>query len=190
MGLSGDRRLLAAIAGSLILILIAIGLYVLLSNPSPPATGSPPAEAPQSDRPWGIIGPVNGSYLNTPDGDATRIYLIDSDMRYGTFGRDYLWPPQGYLAKKGAPCVIVNGTIRNDYDTDYYVGLVAYAYNESGGRVGNIVNTGMGDPWFRFMTYHVPGKNTEPFEIYINYNDTDVGKYEVYAIFTSASPPP
>lgn len=31
--------------------------------------------------------------------------------------------------KKGDPCVIINGTFRNDYDKDYYFSITADVYN-------------------------------------------------------------
>ena len=179
-----------------IIILLALGIYIFILNPvsrDTPATvttakpRSPPAAIQN------VTGPGNGIYLSLSDGQATRLYLMDSGMRYGTFGRDIVWPPAegGYLAKNGDPCMIINGTIRNDYDSDYFIGLIANAYDPKGEKVGTLVNTGMGDPWHGFTTYHVQSKETEQFEIFLKYNKTDVKSYDIYAAFmpTATAPP-
>jgi hypothetical protein len=206
MSLLKDRPPIAMIGGAIVIIcLVAIGLYVFMNNSTStgtPATGTLPAATPHNNATTGrpqaelasnVTGPAGGNYLNLTEGTATKIFLINSGIRYGTFDEDVNWPPApgGYLAKTGDPCIIVNGTIRNDYDADYYIGLTANAYNSSGEKAGTIVNVGGSHPWFAFTTTHTQSKGTDTFQIYIKYNGTDIKSYDIYAAFMPGpSPPP
>ncbi|AFD01182.1 hypothetical protein Mtc_2456 [Methanocella conradii HZ254] len=134
----------------------------------------------------------NGTYLNLRGGEKTRMYLIDSYVRYGNYEKDVMGPPGTYLAKKGDACVILNGTIRNDYNTDIYIGLTAEIYNASGQKVGSVINinnTNM--PGAPFITIFTKSKSVESFEIYIKYDKADISGYDIFVAFEpSATAPP
>ncbi|MFA5571583.1 MAG: hypothetical protein WC046_00160 [Candidatus Bathyarchaeia archaeon] len=40
-----------------------------------------------------------------------------------------------YSIYKGYPCIVINGTIQNDYDKDYYFGINANVYKFDGYRI-------------------------------------------------------
>jgi hypothetical protein len=74
--------------------------------------------------------PKGGEYLCFHGGEKTKVFLIDSNMSYGTYDKYVLggWHNLNYSAEKEDPCVIINGTIRNEYDKDYFICLMADIY--------------------------------------------------------------
>ncbi len=159
--------------------------------PTPTITPSPkvtPATLSHEQSP--IPSPKGREYLYLRGGEKTKVFLIDSNMRYGTYDRDIFWPPlPEYSAKKGDPCVIINGTIRNEYDKDYYIGITVDIYDTKGEKVGKIV-TDPSTPWFAFATIYAKSNSTAPFEIRIKYDKMDIIGYNIFVAFVSELHPP
>jgi len=106
--------------------------------PTPAITPSPkttPATPSHEQSP--IPSPKGGEYLYFRGGEKTKVFLIESNMRYGTYDGNIFWPE--YSVKKGDPCVIINGRIRNDYDKGYFISLTADICNIQGEKVGTVV---------------------------------------------------
>lgn len=70
-----------------------------------------------------INSTVGGRYLNFQNGETSKVYLINSSARYGIYEEDMDIGGSGqwaeYSIKKGDPCIIIDATIRNDYDREY-----------------------------------------------------------------------
>lgn len=111
-------------------------------------------------------------------GEETKVFLIDSYARYGAYYRDLpsWWSPS---AKRGDPCVIINGTIRNDYDKDYYIPLSADVFNSRGEQVGTVISYNAALPGFTEV--YVKSGYTAPFEMQIKYGgEDDIVHYDIF----------
>ena len=129
------------------------------------------------------------TYLTFRNGTETRVLLLDSDVRYGTYDRDVIWPPQPeYSAKKGDPCVIVYGKISNEYDKDYFICLTAEIYNVKGEKVGTLVSPHSTKPWFE--TVYVKSNDASSFEIHIKYDKKDIIDYDIFVAWEPTEIPP
>lgn len=134
--------------------------------------------------------PRGGEYLYFKEGEETKIFLVNSSMRYDRYGIDVFWGPPPYSAKKGDSCVVINGTIRNDYDKDYWVCLTAETYNAKGEKVGTVlVVYGRGNKPFHAVA-HAKSNGTSNFEIHIKYDGKDVVDYKIFVTCVSEIPPP
>jgi hypothetical protein len=130
-----------------------------------------------------------GVYLNFSNGTVSQVYLVNSTLRYGVYERDYLSTPvRNITVFKGDPCVIITGTIRNEYDKNYYIWMSAQLYNESDEKVG--VVTRLSSPWQRFSVIHVENASMGTFEIYVKYDKKDVKSYDVFLSSTPSVDPP
>ncbi len=98
--------------------------------------------------------PRNGEYLHyLPDyqgGVETKVFLVDSELHYGVYNESFTrsGAAGSYSINKGDPCVIINGTIGNDYDEDYYFGITADVYNSKGEKIGPILTVNSPQPGF------------------------------------------
>jgi len=70
-------------------------------TPSPKATPATPSHE-QSHIPL----PKGEEYLYFRGGEETKVFLINSNMRYSTYDKNISLGRINYLAKKGDPCVI------------------------------------------------------------------------------------
>lgn len=127
-------------------------------------------------------------YLCLAEGGETRVFLIDSNIKYDYYREDVWWGPDG--AKKGDPCVIVYGTIRNDYPEDYFISLTANIYNLTGEKVGKIVHPGGPYMLAHFVVVYAESGGTAAFEIPIKYGEKDIIRYEVFLAFEPTEIPP
>mgnify|MGYP000132523797 CR=1 FL=1 len=153
------------------------------TTPSPKTT---PAEPSHEQSP--IPSPKGGEYLYFRGGEKTKVFLIDSNMRYGTYDEDIFLPPwPEYSAKKGDPCVIINGTIRNEYDKDYFICLTADIYNVKGEKVGTVI-TNATKPFFTVV--YSKSNGISPFEIHIKYDKKDIIGYDIFVAFEPSEIPP
>ena len=130
-----------------------------------------------------IAPPVPG-YIQS-----TRIYLVDSNISYGTFKDSYgLYLLDKYFYVKGDPCVVVRGTIRNDRADDCWIGITARVYDRGGQSVGTVI-TKSAKPWFQSV--FVESNGTISFEIPVKYGKKDITRYEFALNWgPAASPPP
>ena len=119
-----------------------------------------------------------GTYIPFEDGEASRILLLDSGLRYGTYEAEVFFPICDVKAEKGDHAVIISGTIRNDYEEDYYVAISASLYNPEGEKVGTVLSPSAPIPGFAVA--RVTRGSTSPFEIWIKYDRQDVADYELF----------
>ena len=157
-----------------ILVLVVIILSVSLSGC---ITQKTPKQLIKAQPPIPTDESGFGEYLHYRGGEETKVFLINSYARYGAYYRDIDLPSSS--AKKGDPCVVINGTIRNDYDRDYYISLSADIFNPRGEEVGTVISYNAPLPGFTVV--HAKSGYTAPFEIYVKYDgEEDIIRYDIF----------
>jgi len=68
------------------------------------------------------------------EGDETRILLVNAELEYDFLKAEDICPPDE--ANVGDLGIIINGTIKNECEKDYYVCLAAKAYNSKERELG------------------------------------------------------
>lgn len=130
-----------------------------------------------------------GEYLLFRDGSQSSIFLIQSEFSYGVFNQDFPYQLPGKIyPQKGDPAVIIQGTLRNDYQEDSWFGLSADVYNSDGQKVGNVVSSFL--PMETCVVLFAPRGSVTPFEIYVNYDGTDITKYQLFLCIGPVDQPP
>jgi hypothetical protein len=128
------------------------------------------------------IQPVSGEYLSFLNGSSSKIFLIDSHARYDVYDINMsMIDPMATLIKKGDACVIINASIRNDYDKDYWLVVIAQLYNTTGDEVGRV--TQIYAAWKPFEQIHAKLNETNTFDIYVKYDKKDVESYDLFLDF-------
>ncbi len=116
------------------------------------------------------------------DVEESRIFLVDSELRYGVYDRDMHFA-LGKRVFAGDDAVIISGTIRNDYEEDYYyVAISATLYNSEGDEVGAVFSPS--SPLAGMAVASVPRGSVSPFEIWVKYDRQDVADYELFLPYT------
>jgi hypothetical protein len=132
--------------------------------------------------------PSDGTYLEFRDGTESRFLLVDSNLEYGAFEKEVPFPGD-FKVNKGDEAVIISGTIRNDYEEDYFVAVTADIYNKKGEKVGMVLSPNAPLPGFA-VTF-VAKASTSPYEIWIKYDLQDVKSYRIFIAYSpSIYPPP
>jgi len=142
--------------------------------------------------------PENGEYLhyraNNQGGAETKAFLLNSQLSYGVYEETITRPDnctEGSMwctANAGDPCVIINGTIRNYYDKDYFFAITADAYNSEGETIGPILTESAPMPGFT-VTYANSGAEAF-FEIQIKYDAKDIVNYTLFLAWQPTEMPP
>jgi hypothetical protein len=138
--------------------------------------------------------PKNGEYLHyTTDyqgGVETKVFLVDSQLHYGVYNESFTRSGATgfYSINKGDPCVIINGTIRNDYDEDYYFCITADVYNSKGEKIEPILTINSPQP--SFTVAKVNSDAVDVFEIQIKYDGKDIVSYDLFIAFEPTETPP
>lgn len=140
------------------------------------------------------INQQNGEYLHYRkdyhDGKETKVFLIDSNQYYGvheqSFNRSGV---RGfYSIKKGESCVIINGTIKNDYNKDFYFSITADVYNSKEEKIEPILT--INSPRPSFTVAYAKSGSRGFFEIRIKYDEKDIIRYELFIAFEPTEKPP
>jgi len=176
------NRILLVIVAVLIIVGSMVGVYYYSTLPVPSASPSP---SPTSPSPT----PTPEKYLCFAKGGKTRVFLIDSNIKYDNYSTDIYGVWSGW-ARKGDPCVIIYGTIRNDYPKDYFISLTANIYNATGEKVGHIIYSGGPFMGANFVVVHAESGGTATFEIPIKYDERDIIRYDVFLAFEPTEYPP
>jgi hypothetical protein len=166
----------------IILTLIVVFLIIIFSI----ATQPPPTIS--------VKQPKNGVYLHYPTdyqgGVETKVFLVDSQLHYGVYNVSFARSgAAGFNSiNKGDSCVIINGTIRNDYDEDYYFGITADVYNSKGEKIEPILT--INSPQLGFTVAKVNSGAVDVFEIQIKYDGKDIASYDLFIAFEPSETPP
>ena len=128
-----------------VLVLVALGLFFVFLALAMLLVGNQPAAS--------STAPSKGEvYLHLPSdyqgGTETKAYLIDSQLYYGVYNQSFARSgATGYYSiNEGDPCIIINGTIRNDYDKDYYFAITANVYNFAGDKIEPVLTINSPQP--------------------------------------------
>jgi hypothetical protein len=144
--------------------------------------------------PASVKQPKNGEYLHYPPdyqgGAETKVFLVDSQLHYGVYNESFTrsGATGSYSVNKGDPCVIINGTIRNDYDKDYYFGITADVYNSKGEKIEPILTINSPQPGFTLEKVNSDAVGV--FEIQTQYDEKDIASYDLFIAFEPTETPP
>ncbi len=168
------------------LILVGVGaafvlaLAILLAGNQPTAPLTPQSKG--------------NVYLHFPsdyqDGAQTMAYLVDSQLYYGVYNESFSrsGATGDYSINKGDPCIIINGTIRNDYDKDYYFAITANVYNAAVDKIEPVLTVNSPHPGFALTK--IDKDSTVIFELQIKYEGRDVVNYDLFIAFEPSEVPP
>lgn len=117
----------------------------------------------------------------------SEILLIDSHLEYGKLMANQTAGPPicPITAKEGDPCVIIRGTIKNEYDRDYFICISADVFNSKGEKVGQIVDP----PICAFSCAYLEANETGDFSLHVKYDREDIASYDLYAFICDVPPP-
>jgi hypothetical protein len=148
----------------------------------------------QPPSPISVKQPKNGEYLHYPadyqGGVETKVFLVDSQLHYGVYNESFTrsGATGSYSINKGDSCVIINGTIRNDYNEDYYFGITADVYNSKGEKIGPILTINSPQPGFTLEKVNSDAEGV--FEIQVRYDEKDIASYDLFIAFEPTETPP
>ena len=138
-----------------------------------------------------IVGkPSDGTYIPYRNGEESRVLLVSSELRYGTYDTDVFFPIIADVKKavKGDDAVIISGTIRNGYEEDLFIMITADLYDSEGDKVGTILSPNA--PVHGFAVVFVTRASVSPFEIWVKYDQQDVTEYELFLAYPPSTWPP
>jgi hypothetical protein len=170
---------LATVSSVLVILLVAMQFF--------PASEKPPTAYPTPP-------PKGGMYLrflnDSQHGGATRVFLINSQLYYGVYNESFTRSGATgfYSVNKGDPCVLINGTIQNEYGRDYYFAITAEVENSTGQKIGPILTVNSPQP--DFAVAKTNGGSIAPFDLQIKYAGKDVVNYELFVAFEPFETPP
>jgi hypothetical protein len=171
-----NKRLVLAAITIVLVTIILFGLFYFLQS-------SVPTPEPKGGEYLHFAGDYQG-------GVETKAYLVDSMLFYGVYNESFSrsGATGSYSINKGDPCVIINGTIKNEYDGDYYFGITADVYNSAGETIGPILTVDSPQPGFTvaFVDKGAIGY----FEIQIKYAVKDITSYDLFVAFEPSETPP
>lgn len=143
------------------------------------------------------IPSVKEKYINFTNNSISKIYLIDSSAKYGIYKNNIIDTRTtnatftDYIVNRGDNCVIINGSIRNDYNKKYFPSLVAQLYNTTGEKVGIIVMPATNYIWYKqYDQVWIDANDTTNFSIYIKYDKKDIKSYDVILLNLQDHPAP
>jgi hypothetical protein len=119
-----------------------------------------PAPAPTTD-----VGTYL-TYLNS-----TKVYLINSTLSYAENS------------------IVINSTVRNDYDRYYYFAITANLYTSNGEKLEGTKYV-TDPPGYGFAVVYVPSQSVENFDIHFNYSKQDVKDFTLLLAFPPMDTPP
>ena len=128
------------------------------------------------------LTPQPGEYF-TYRGSKSKILLIDSRLKYCFLEPDDICPPNA--ANVGDLGIVIEGTIKNEYDRDYYICMAAHAFNSQGEQIGGSIDRG---PICGVIALYVKSQQTKDFELHLKYSDIE--RIELIVGCVSEIPPP
>jgi hypothetical protein len=138
--------------------------------------------------------PKNGEYLHYPadyqGGVETKVFLVDSQLHYGVYNESFTrsGAAGSYSINEGDPCIIITGTIRNDYDKEYYFCITADVYNSKGEKIEPVLTINSPQPGF--TVEKVNSAAVGFFEIQIKHDAKDIVSYDLFIAFEPTETPP
>lgn len=144
----------------------------------------PAKEVPtMTDLPHLNLTPQPGEYF-TYRGNKSKILLNDSRLKYCFLELKDICPPNA--ANVGDLGIVITGTIKNEYDRDYYICMVAHAFNSEGEPIGGSIDPG---PVCGIIAPYVKSGQPGDFELHLKYRE-DIERIELFVGCVSEIPPP
>ncbi|HLE75398.1 MAG TPA: hypothetical protein VI864_05065 [Candidatus Bathyarchaeia archaeon] len=182
-----------------------IGIHLLSTAPENEEVPSPTSSPTATPSSTPTLTPTpSGEYLHyrtsCEGGAETKAFLVNSQLYYGVYEENITRPGYGTnstwcTANAGDPCVIISGTIRNDYDKDYYFAITADVYNSKGEIIGPFGSEWpiltSSAPMPGFTVAHVHSGAVGSFEMQIKYDAEDIVSYTLFLAWqpTEIHPP-
>ncbi|MBE0516065.1 MAG: hypothetical protein IBX41_01565 [Methanophagales archaeon] len=129
------------------------------------------------------LTPQPGEYF-TYRGNKSQILLNDSRLKYCFIELNDICPPNA--ANVGDLGIVITGTIKNEYDRDYYICMAAHAFNSEGEQIGHSIDPG---PVCGIIAPYVKSGQTGDFELHLKYRE-DIERIELFVGCVSEIPPP
>ena len=129
------------------------------------------------------LTPQPGEYF-TYRGNKSQILLNDSRLKYCFLELKDICPPNA--ANVGDLGIVITGTIKNEYDRDYYICMAAHAFNSEGEQIGGSIDPG---PVCGIIAPYVKSGQTGDFELHLKYKE-DIKRIELFVGCVSEIPPP
>jgi hypothetical protein len=119
------------------------------------------------------LTPQPGEYF-TYRGNKSQILLNDSRLKYCLLELNDICPPNA--ANVGDLGIVITGTIKNEYDRDYYICMAAHAFNSEGEQIGHSIDPG---PVCGMIAPCVKCGQTGNFELHLKYRE-DIERIELF----------
>jgi len=129
------------------------------------------------------LTPQPGEYF-TYHGNKSKILLNDSRLKYCFLELKDICPPDA--ANVGDLGIVITGTIKNEYDRDYYICMAAHAFNSEGEQIGGSIDRG---PVCGVIAPYVKSGQTRDFELHLKYKE-DIERIVLSVGCVSEIPPP
>ncbi|MDD2666128.1 MAG: hypothetical protein PHD13_06955 [Methanocellales archaeon] len=129
------------------------------------------------------LTPQPGEYF-TYRGNKSKILLNDSRLKYCSLELNDICSLNA--ANVGDLGIVITGTIKNEYDRDYYICMAAHAFNSEGEQIGGSIDPG---PVCGIIAPYVKSGQTEDFELHLKYRE-DIERIELFVGCVSEIPPP
>jgi len=129
------------------------------------------------------LTPQPGEYF-TYRGNKSKILLNDSRLKYCFLELKDICPPDA--ANVGDLGIVITGTIKNEYDRDYYICMAAHAFNSEGEQIGGSIDRG---PVCGVIAPYVKSGQTRDFELHLKYKE-DIERIVLSVGCVSEIPPP
>jgi hypothetical protein len=152
------------------------------------------------------VEPIEPQYL-TYNGNASRIFMVSATPTYGSYPGPTVSQRDGTPGiQKGAPCFIINVTVRNDYSIENplpdhaifnfsnpkaSVFLTVQIFNNQ----GQISATDVTPPYPSIsypgaLVYNLDSENSTTITIYLATNHQDIEQFKILLEYVGSVPPP
>ncbi|NJD51849.1 MAG: hypothetical protein FIB07_03185 [Candidatus Methanoperedens sp.] len=122
--------------------------------------------------------------INPIEYDKTK--LLDYYLNYTTLEEKDICGRPGDPARAEDTGIVIRGTLKNEYDKDYYIFLSAEAYDSKENLLGRSLDSG---PICGMIAPYVISNKTEKFELHLKYYET-ISKIKLFSGGISEIPPP
>ncbi|HEY9205766.1 MAG TPA: hypothetical protein VIO58_07565 [Candidatus Methanoperedens sp.] len=131
-------------------------------------------------------GPYNKIYIfggnkETSYTDA-RILLLNYSLNYITLQQEDICPDSENPGNSG---IVMRGTLKNEYDRDYWIIIGAAAYDSNGNLIGRTLDSG---PICGMIARHIKSNKTENIELHFKHNNT-ISKINLSGAIGDRAPP-
>lgn len=128
------------------------------------------------------LTPQPGEYF-TDEGGKSKLLLNDSNLKYCYLSEKDICLSDA--ANVGDLGIVINGTIKNEYDRGYYILMSACTFNPEGEPIGGITDRG---PICGTIVLHVKSGQTDTFEMHLKYG-ADIEQIAIRASVHEVPPP-